>query len=152
MAVQTRNVLKTYFETGDKPTAAQFGNLIDSIFAANVNAISASGTLHVIGNTVYNAENVTGTILIDASGLEKGESIVLNRYLSQAAANSGIDGGSANGIDTSLAFAKGYDDITADSGGGIMSYAMLALNGNSNPTIMGMSLILLLVNRALYEW
>ena len=35
LAVQTRSVLKTYFETGDKPTAAQFGNLIDSALMAN---------------------------------------------------------------------------------------------------------------------
>ena len=30
MSEQTRTVLKTYFETGDKPTQAQFGDLIDS--------------------------------------------------------------------------------------------------------------------------
>lgn len=31
MTAQTKNVLKTYFEAGDKPTAAQFVDLIDSI-------------------------------------------------------------------------------------------------------------------------
>lgn len=30
MSEQTRTVLKAYFEAGDKPTAAQFGDLIDS--------------------------------------------------------------------------------------------------------------------------
>jgi hypothetical protein len=29
-AIESRNILKTYFETGDKPTQQQFSNLIDS--------------------------------------------------------------------------------------------------------------------------
>ncbi len=32
MAKQTRNILKSWFETGDKPTQAQFASLIDSFF------------------------------------------------------------------------------------------------------------------------
>lgn len=32
MSIQTREVLKTYFETGDYPTEAQFAALIDSLF------------------------------------------------------------------------------------------------------------------------
>ena len=32
MSIQTREVLKTYFETGDYPTEAQFSALIDSLF------------------------------------------------------------------------------------------------------------------------
>ncbi len=31
MALRTRTVLKSYFETGDKPTQAQFGDFIDSV-------------------------------------------------------------------------------------------------------------------------
>lgn len=36
----TRNILKSYFETGDTPTAAQFAALIDSVFNLNDDAIS----------------------------------------------------------------------------------------------------------------
>ena len=32
MSVQTKEILKSYFETGDKPTQAQFADLIDSCF------------------------------------------------------------------------------------------------------------------------
>ena len=32
MAIESRNQVKTYFETGDIPTEAQFINLIDSIY------------------------------------------------------------------------------------------------------------------------
>jgi hypothetical protein len=32
MAIVSRALLKTYFETGDKPTQAQFASLIDSLF------------------------------------------------------------------------------------------------------------------------
>ena len=31
MAIQTSTTLKTYFNTGDKPTETQFGNLIDTV-------------------------------------------------------------------------------------------------------------------------
>jgi len=31
--IENRNILKTYFETGDTPTEGQFGNLIDSMLA-----------------------------------------------------------------------------------------------------------------------
>lgn len=32
MSAQTKEILKSYFETGDKPTQAQFADLIDSCF------------------------------------------------------------------------------------------------------------------------
>lgn len=37
MAVQNRTTLKSYFETGDTPTQAQFIDLIDSFFALTEN-------------------------------------------------------------------------------------------------------------------
>lgn len=36
MAIQTKEVLKSYFNTGDKPTEAQFADLIDSCYNDNL--------------------------------------------------------------------------------------------------------------------
>lgn len=45
MAVQTKTVLKSYFNTGDKPTESQFADLIDSFFTPVVAAQAASFTI-----------------------------------------------------------------------------------------------------------
>ena len=57
MAVQTRSVLKTYFETGDKPTAAQFGDLIDSALMANAAALVFE-SFTAVANTIYTIETL----------------------------------------------------------------------------------------------
>ena len=52
MSVQTKEILKSYFETGNKPTQAQFADLIDSCFnlpelvkrTATVSEINSSAT------------------------------------------------------------------------------------------------------------
>jgi hypothetical protein len=46
MGKQTRTTLKGYFETGDKPTESQFGDLIDSNLNLNDGG-SVSGSLKV---------------------------------------------------------------------------------------------------------
>lgn len=63
MAVQTRSVLKTYFETGDKPTAAQFGDLIDSVFAANHVINHSVSTITAVSGTVYSTA-ITSTLIV----------------------------------------------------------------------------------------
>lgn len=57
MADETRNQLKTYFETGDIPTQAEFGNLIDS----SINKIDDKITIvpDVVGNTTQVGINTT---------------------------------------------------------------------------------------------
>lgn len=45
MTVETAAVLKTYFQTGDKPTEQQYVNLIDSIYRDNFTDVTASGTV-----------------------------------------------------------------------------------------------------------
>jgi hypothetical protein len=58
MAVKNRNILKSYFETGDKPTEAQFIDLIDSMF--NISEDSpVQGTPGVDGNTVMLRKTTT---------------------------------------------------------------------------------------------
>jgi hypothetical protein len=50
MAIQTKNTLKTYFETGDFPTQTQFADLIDSL-------------LHVAGSiTISQVTNLQGIL------------------------------------------------------------------------------------------
>ena len=69
MSVQTPTVLKTYFETGDKPTQSQFENLIDS--TANT-LITGDGTVNssnvltvthaTTADTVTTNANLTGDV------------------------------------------------------------------------------------------
>jgi hypothetical protein len=59
-AIETRNTLKTYFETGDVPTQEQFADLIDSA----VNLIDD-------GLTVYSARDAGGR----APRLDEGETV-----------------------------------------------------------------------------
>jgi hypothetical protein len=51
MTAQSKSVVKSYFETGDKPTAGQFADLVDSYedygtSAAGVSAHDSSGSAH----------------------------------------------------------------------------------------------------------
>lgn len=61
MAQQIRTILKTYFETGDVPTEAQFIDLIDSLF--NIAESDVSNILSLT-QTEYDAlETKDSTIL-----------------------------------------------------------------------------------------
>ena len=56
MSAETRTTLKTYFNTGDKPTETQFANLIDS----NLNLTdggTVAGEAIFTGNTKFRAFN-----------------------------------------------------------------------------------------------
>ena len=140
MAVQTRSVLKTYFETGDKPTSAQFGNLIDSALMARY--IWETSDIAAIGNTVY-MSNATAAQIIDMQAVELGESFVFNR-VGEAAVINLLPTFSGSGI--SKRFAAGYYDVSADLQG-VMSYAVLMTN--MSPTLMTSKVAL--INRAFYE-
>lgn len=58
MSAQTKEILKSYFETGDKPTQAQFADLIDSCFNLP-ELVKRTATVSEISNT---ATAVTLTI------------------------------------------------------------------------------------------
>jgi hypothetical protein len=62
MAVQTKTVLKSYFETGDKPTQAQFADLIDSLFTPYISSQAASFTASDTNGGTYlcNASSDSG--------------------------------------------------------------------------------------------
>ena len=135
MAVQTRNVLKTYFETGDKPTAAQFGDLIDSIFAAKFMMVSST-SINAVPNTLYDINAGTSPVIINANALERGESLIVNRGTDAIYANATVDFMHNNIV----MYAKGYADVSASQDDSMMSYAAL-LCGD----------YVLLVNRACYS-
>jgi hypothetical protein len=78
-AIVSRPILKTFFQTGDKPTQAQFATLIDSVLQANLDygntaaehgialdhgriAVDASGQVRVFGpgDTIDNLDNFGG--------------------------------------------------------------------------------------------
>ena len=141
MAVQTRSVLKTYFETGDKPTSAQFGDLIDSALMARYIWETAS-TFAAMGSTVY-MSNATAAQTIDMQAVELGESFVFNR-VGEAAGINLLPTFSGSGI--SRRFAANYYDVSADSPG-VMSYAVLMTNMSQELLTLKVALI----NRALYN-
>lgn len=91
MSVETRAVLKAYFETGDKPTAAQFGNLIDSFLSwasdlqIGLFTVTQSGTsapvlterFSTLSFTPTAAYDSVGTYTLDSIGnLEAGKTFV----------------------------------------------------------------------------
>lgn len=136
MAVQTRSVLKTYFETGDKPTSAQFGDLIDSALMANAKIESAS--FNAVANTVHSIAT-SSAITCTLSNLTCGESCVVNRMGNIIDCNTTTTFVFDNGP---LYYATGYSDVSADAPGAI-SHAILI--------IAGIGAHWALINRAFYK-
>ena len=67
MSAETRTTLKTYFNTGDKPTETQFGNLIDS----NLNLTdggTVAGNAVFTGDAEFTALNNTVTLIVGDVG------------------------------------------------------------------------------------
>lgn len=69
MAIKTVNELKSYFETGDRPTEEQFSDLIDSLYHKNGGLLVASSTYvpetGVFTITFSDASEVTFTIPVN---------------------------------------------------------------------------------------
>jgi hypothetical protein len=60
MTVQTKATLKTYFQTGDKPTQSNFEDLIDT-FVTEASAVQGTGTVTSAGFAGLNGIDVTGS-------------------------------------------------------------------------------------------
>lgn len=136
MAVQTRSVLKTYFETGDKPTAVQFGDLIDSaLMAKTVNPTGSA--IDIVANTIYYYYS-TSTTMIQARciNLAAGESFVLNVVGDYP---SHIDAPVAFNGQTTIYGMHGMAELTADDSDYLVSYAAVVV-----------SYQIMLVNKAYY--
>lgn len=79
MAVQTATVLKSYFNTGDKPTEAQFGDLIDTITQSRlilkkyiIGVAGTTGCDHLfssVANSTKQSIQLGGTTIIPAKAL-----------------------------------------------------------------------------------
>ena len=77
MSIQTAAVLKSYLESGDKPTQAQFIDLVDTIVASNIRTIKytvgvagTTGCNHLftsVANTTEQGIQLGGTTIIPAS-------------------------------------------------------------------------------------
>ena len=58
MSIQTKTTLKTYFQTGDKPTESQFVNLIDSFHNAMADgSINATAKLYLAASETADTLN-----------------------------------------------------------------------------------------------
>ena len=63
MAKQNRNILKSYFETGDKPTQGQYSDLIDShvlLSGENTGSLNLLGDINVDGH-LTSSGNISGS-------------------------------------------------------------------------------------------
>lgn len=63
MSVVTKTILKSYFNTGDKPTETQFGNLIDSLLHVD-DAGGGSGS-----SVIIDSSGGSGSGAVDAGNL-----------------------------------------------------------------------------------
>jgi len=83
MAAESRTTLKTYFETGDTPTQAQFANLIDSFYSLVSDFKILFGTINQSGT---NAPVLT--IFLNSTGFTPSFSYTgVGQYLMTSAGN-----------------------------------------------------------------
>ena len=117
MAIDSRTTLKTYFETGDRPTAAQFIQLIDSLShqlegPTPVTTTADDATPTVAATSFLIVNNAAPTTITD---FDDG---VANQHLTVliAEANTGI----ADSGDITLDSADG--DYAAQAGGALFKF------------------------------
>ena len=73
MAKQNRTILKNYFQTGDKPSQAQYADLIDSkinLSESNTGDITLTGKIDLTGNLTASSNiSASGNVLADSGSL-----------------------------------------------------------------------------------
>lgn len=71
MTAQTPTVLKSYFETGDRPTAVQYGDFIDTAcgYKSYVALLSQSGTLDPVMTVLQNTLGGTPVFTRESAGI-----------------------------------------------------------------------------------
>ena len=107
---RSRNVLKGYFESGDKPTQAQFVDLIDSFFHEEDGKIITSVDETDPENRIINFSDGTNITLSSGGG-------------------GGVDVGAVSGI--SKAFADGVRDDLLRDGGNAAKTVLTVMNTTS---------------------
>ena len=142
MAVQTRSVLKTYFETGDKPTAAQFGDLIDSALTAARQFVSSS-TINVIPNTVHDVTISSSQLTANCSVFNKSGNFIESAVINTHGSNNEL---TVTGTGVTAKYCDGWASTTQTSSDTTVSYALMtSFNGVASGTS-----VIVLVNRAAY--
>jgi len=122
MTAQTKTTVKTYFETGDRPTQGQFGDLIDSYQDANstlltlASATVNNGGIALLATTSINAVGINGIIPTVSAGL------VIRNSTSALVATFGNNGTSSN-------FASVVVSANATIGGNTSIAGTLAVTG-----------------------
>lgn len=87
MTVQTKAVIKSYFETGDKPNQSQFGDLIDS-YQNSSQSLTAIQSAMAIGSGLINVVNASAATLTTAG--TTGLAILGDNTAASARSNIGI--------------------------------------------------------------
>ncbi|MBK9497191.1 MAG: hypothetical protein IPO08_22280 [Xanthomonadales bacterium] len=95
MTAQTPTVLKSYFETGDRPTAAQYGDFIDTAcgYKSYVALLTQSGTAapvatvlqNTIGAVVWSRDTIGAYLCTLLGAFPAGKTYVSPRYQANAA-------------------------------------------------------------------
>ena len=161
MAKRDKIYLKTYFETGDKPTEEQFGEFIDStVNTEQTSSQYISSSLVVQGNITANTFIVTQSVIVSQTGSTAfGNSIDDKHHFTGSLLASGsvritgsfvVNSGSSNlmidsvgsfsgSITSTGSFGKiSIDTLTADSGtfgylqAGEVSSSIVRLGGGGN--------------------
>lgn len=75
MTQQNRVTLKSYFETGDTPTEAQFVDLIDSLLNIVEDSINAQSIEATDGQTVFNFTDPVAGRLVFVNGMHQANTV-----------------------------------------------------------------------------
>ena len=95
MAIEKKHILKTYFQTGDIPTSAQYGDVIDSFVAltgsfphdvANEGNITISGSIFIKGEVAH----ITASGNVSASGTGSFGHVISTFYEGNGSALTGL--------------------------------------------------------------
>jgi hypothetical protein len=94
MTQKTKQILKSYFETGDIPTQGNYVNLIDSLAVLqndhNSGSLTLSGSLYISGSS-YIDGNITASGNISASGDIIGSSLTVDGAIQYSATDTSED-------------------------------------------------------------
>ena len=116
MAQKTRNVTKTYFETGKIPSQEQYIDLIDSSFSIqdhNSGSLVISGSIATTGSS-----NTIGTVKIGSGDIDDSTAGFVNKNLTFNTINTALT--QNNSGKTTLNSRAGQDVIIASSGSSLI--------------------------------
>lgn len=123
MTVQPKSVIKTYFQTGDKPEQGQYEDLIDSY--ADVSAVIPTSAAGVVGLQILGA--TTSASAQSAMGL--------GTMATQNANNISVSGGTMRGVSTSGGTSRNQVITSATINGGTINGTPMVFTSFANPAV-----------------